>query len=57
MRKCDARTLAIVECNRLRNEGYKIPRAIWHKIALYDTIKRPELRKIILKEAGYVEEA
>lgn len=52
-RKTDIRVLASIECNRMRREGFIIPKLHIREIDIREGMTRKELRKVIAKDTTF----
>ena len=52
-RKTSIEILAKVECSRMRNEGFNIPRGHWRNVELHEDLTRNELRKLLARDTVY----
>lgn len=52
-RKTSIEVLAKVECSRMRNEGFDIPRGHWREVELREDLTRNELRKLLAHDILY----
>lgn len=52
-RKTSIEVLAKVECSRMRNEGFDIPRGHWREIELSEEMTRQDLRRRLARDTVY----